>query len=209
MSNTKEPRPKRSTSTSHALTSTVSNEIPKITQMLTNAISCFDMANACSLQKSVTEVSAITSNMPNQFKKVGCSAGTRGLDLRDLVVAIHLVKTRGLLADLITESEHTTSANPKPEETHCFQAGVSCLQAAFVAIQPLARLGAKRLSKELELGEPRKDLREKELEAAHAAQHESPAIEGDPKIDLEALTRNVETEVRPLVDEMPAHEVRD
>ncbi|APD19033.1 hypothetical protein [Vibrio phage J14] len=62
---------------------------------------------------------------------------------------------------------------------------MSCLQAAFVAIQPLARLGAKRLSKELELGENLvKTYGKKNLEAAHAAQHESPAIDGDPKIDL-------------------------
>lgn len=151
MTDKKEPRQKKSTNMSYAFTDTVSNEIPKVTQMLTNAISCFDMANAPCLQKSVTNVSTITSSMANSLNKVGYAAGTIGLDLRELVIAVHMVKIRGLLEDLIEESEGTTSAQPKPEEIHCFQAGVSCLQAAFTAIQPLARLGSKRLSKELAL----------------------------------------------------------
>ncbi|UYD21475.1 hypothetical protein [Vibrio phage 29Fa.3] len=173
MTNKKEPRPKKSTNMSYAFTDTVSNEMPKITQMLTNAISCFDMANASCLQKSVTNVSTITSSMTNSLNKVGYAAGTIGLDLRELVIAVHMVKISGLLEDLIKESECTTCAQPKPEEIHCFQAGVSCLQAAFTAIKPLARLGSKRLSKEI------------------------------------TVTVTADAKPKPLVNEIPAHEVRD
>ncbi|WKC56018.1 hypothetical protein [Vibrio phage CAU_VPP01] len=171
MTNKKEPKPKKSTNMSYAFTDTVSNEIPKITQMLTNATSCFDMANASCLQKSVTNVSTITSSMTNSLNKVGYAAGTIGLDLRELVIAVHMVKIRGLLEDLIKESECTTGAQPKPEEVHCFQAGVSCLQAALVSVQPLARLGAKRLAKE--------------------------------------ITVNDDSASKPLVNEIPEHEIRD
>ena len=185
----KERQPRAKTpNKSYALTNQINNEIPKINQMLASAISCFDLAKADHMKEAVNRLYSITGTMPNRFKKVEAGSGDYGLALRDLEISLYLCETRTILAELIRETEQTTSRDPRPEEIHTFSAGVSCLQAAFVVIQPLANEGAKRILDSVGVDEPRKDRRKKPKEVP-----EQPLVDDD----------------QPLIDEIPTHEVRD